>query len=58
MYCGKCQGLMLTEYGETRCINCGWRGWPRNPELADLHAPERAKKRRQMAVELSLEMPN
>lgn len=57
MRCDKCHGLMLTEYDETRCVNCGWRGWPRNPTLPDLQAPERAKKRRQLAIELAIEMP-
>ena len=25
MRCGKCQGLIVTEYEESRCLNCGCR---------------------------------
>ena len=25
MRCAKCKGFVLSEYGETWCMNCGWR---------------------------------
>lgn len=34
--CEKCQGCWHYEYGDWRCLNCGWRGWPRQPTPADL----------------------
>lgn len=39
MTCGKCQGFVLEDSQDVRCINCGWRGWTRHPTEADVAGP-------------------
>lgn len=31
MRCVKCQGLVVNEYGDVRCLNCGRRYFPPEP---------------------------
>lgn len=35
MTCGRCEGLLVDEFGETRCLNCGHRPIGKEPQPVD-----------------------
>ncbi len=48
LYCGKCRGLIVIEYGEIRCVNCGARFHLTTP--VPLTHPRRVAKQRVVSV--------